>query len=151
MKVKKLQTAAMTASALLVPVAAAEESWLSRSKCLGIAFVLVLYACAIISVVSTFVRYRKEQRSSLANWRRTPYAVGLVLLLMLCLCPLATWPIAVSGASFRPHYLFLCLFAANVAAATLVWFGIGWWSRLGLTVVAYWICFLWVFPLALGS
>jgi hypothetical protein len=42
----------------------------------------------------------------------------------------------------------LCLLGVNAAAAILVWFGSG-WSRLGLTVVAYWVCFLWVFPLAL--
>jgi hypothetical protein len=35
----------------------------------------------------------------------------------------------------------LWLFSLTLAAAILVWFGSG-WSRLGLTVVAYWVCFL---------
>ena len=41
---------------------------------------------------------------------------------------------------------YLGLIGANIAAVILVWFGSG-WSRLGLTVVAFWICFLWASPL----
>jgi hypothetical protein len=147
--VKNLQTGALTVSAVFVPIAFAGENWLSHSNFLGIAFFVVLYACVLISVSSTLVRYRRELRVSLASWRRTPYSVGLVLLLVLCLCPLATWSIGLSGTSHHPDYLFLCLFGANVTAAILLWFGSG-WSRLALTVVAFWICFLWAFPLGVG-
>ena len=55
----------------------------------------------------------------------------------------------IEGASHRPDYLFLCLFWANVIAPILVWFGSG-WSRVGLTVVAFWIFFFWAFPLGTG-
>ena len=56
---------------------------------------------------------------------------------------------ALSRTSRHPDYLFLCLFGTNVTAAILLWFGRG-WSRLGLTIVAFWICFLWAFPLGVG-
>jgi len=147
--VKNLQTGALTVSGLFVPIAFAGESWLSQSKFFGSAFFVALYACVLIAVSSTLVRYRREQRVSLASWRRTPYALGLILLVLLSFCPLATWPIALSQTSHHPDYLFLCLFGANVTAAILLWFGSG-WPRLGLTVVAFWICFLWAFPLGVG-
>jgi hypothetical protein len=152
--VKNLQTGALTVSALFVPIAFAGERWLSHSNFFGVAFFVVLYAGVLIAVSSTLVRYRREQRVSLASWRRTPYAFGLILLLLLCLCSLAIWFIALNGnaltgTSHRPDYLFLCLFGANVIALILIWFGSG-WSRVGLTVVAFWICFLWAFPLGVG-
>jgi hypothetical protein len=146
---KNLQTGALTVLALFVPIAFTEDRWLSQSKVLGIAFIAALYACVLIALICTLVRYRREQRGSLPSWRRTPYALGLVLLLVLCLCPLATWPLALSGTTHHLHYLFLYLFGANVAAAIFLWFGSG-WSRLGLTVVAFWICFLWAFRLGVG-
>jgi hypothetical protein len=152
--VKNLQTGALTVSALFVPIAFAGESWLSQSNFFGIAFFVVLYACVLIAVSSTLVRYRSEQRISLASWRRIPYSFGLILLLLLCLCSLAIWffaldGVALTGTSHRPDYLFLCLLGANVIAAIFIWFCSG-WSRVGLTVVAFWICFLWAFPLGVG-
>jgi len=138
----------MVASGVFVPIAIGAGNWLSRSELVGIFFLVALYACVVTAVSSTVVRYRNEQRGSLAQWRRAPYTAGLDLLLALCLCPLATWPIALSGTDLHLRFAVLCLFGANVAAVILVWFGSG-WSRLGLTVVAYWICFLWAFPLAL--
>jgi hypothetical protein len=128
----------------------AEESWLGGSELWGVSFLVVLYACVVTAVISTFVRYQNEQRDSLAQWRRVPYVVGLVLLSALCLFPVATWPIALSGTHLNLRYAVLCLFGTNVAAVILIWFGSG-WSRLGLTVVGYWICFLWAFPLAMGD
>jgi hypothetical protein len=147
--VKNLQTGALTVSALFIPIAFAGENWLSHSNFWGISFFVVLYACVLIGVGSTLVRYRREQRVSLASWRRTPYRLGLILLALLSFCPLATWSIALSETGHRLHYLFPCLFVANVAAAILLWFGSG-WPRLGLTVIAFWICFLWAFPLGVG-
>ena len=138
----------MVALALLVPIAIPAFDWLSRSRLVGISFLVALCACVVTALSSTVVRYRNEQRVSLARWRRVPYFSGLILLLTLCLCPLAAWPIALSGITLHLRVALLCLFSANVAAVILVWFGSG-WSRLGLTVVAYWICFLWVFPLAM--
>jgi hypothetical protein len=145
---KNLQTGALAVSALFVPIAIAEDNWLSHSNFFGIGFFVALYASVLIALGSTFVRYQRE-RSSLASWRRTPYATGLVLLALLCLCPVATWSMALSRTSHHPDYLFLCLFGANVTAAILLWFGSG-WSRLGLTVIAFWICVLWAFPLGVG-
>jgi hypothetical protein len=137
---KNLQTAALTVSTLFVPIAFAEERWLSQSKFSFIAFVVALYACVLIALISTLIRFRREQRDSLPSWRRTPYALGLAILLALCSSPLATWLLALSK-THDPDYLFFCLFGANVTAAVLLWFGSG-WSRLGLTVVAFWILVL---------
>jgi hypothetical protein len=144
-----LQTAAMTVSAVLIPVAFAGGNWISRSNFWGILFVVVLYGSVLAAVVSTFVRYRKEQRSCLAKWLRIPYEIGLFLLLVLSLCPIATWTLALRGAAPQWRLVFQCLFGANAAATVLVWFGRG-WSRVGLTMVAFWIRFLWVFPLGVG-
>jgi hypothetical protein len=110
-----LQTAAMTVSAVLIPVAFAGGNWISRSNFWGILFVVVLYGSVLAAVVSTFVRYRKEQRSCLAKWRRIPYEIGLFLLLVLSLCPIATWTLALRGAAPEwskrtgagPHFLVL--------------------------------------------
>ena len=148
MTLKNLQTSALALSALFTPIAFAVERRLSQP---GELFFIPLYACVFIGVGSTIVRYRREERFSLARWRRIPYALGLVLLLLLCVCSLAIWfivlsGIALSGPSHRPDYLFLCLFGANVIAPILLWFGSG-WSRVGLTIVAFWICVLWAFPL----
>lgn len=118
------------------------------SEFLGASLLVVLYACVLVALFSTFVRYRNEQWSSVARWRRMPYMAGVVVLLALCLLPLATWPIVLGGVTLHLRVAVLCLLGVNTAAAVLVWFGSG-WSRLGLTLLAYWICFLWVFPLAL--
>jgi len=146
-KAKTFQTVAMAASVVFVPIAIGAGNWLlGRSELACVSFFLVLYACVVTAVSSTIVRYRNEQRGSLAQWRRVPYTVGLVLLTTLCLCPLATWPIARSGVTLHLRSPYLGLIGANIAAVILVWFGSG-WSRLGLTVVAFWICFLWASPL----
>jgi hypothetical protein len=144
-----LQTAAITVSAVLIPVTFAGENWISSSNFWGISFVVVLYTSVLTAVASTFVRYRREQRSCLAKWRRMPYEIGLFSLLILSLCPIATWTLAVRGVTPHLRLVFLCLFGANAAAMVLVWFGPG-WSRVGLTIVAFWICFLWGFPLGVG-
>ena len=58
------------------------------------------------------------------------------------------WGSRFLGITVHLRVAVLCLLGVNAAAAILVWFGSG-WTRLGLTVAAYWICFLWFFPLAL--
>jgi hypothetical protein len=118
---KNLQTGALALSTLFAMLAFAV---LGHSAFLFIPFLVVLYACVFIAVGSTLVRYRREERFSLARWRCIPYALGLILLLSLCLCSLAIWVIALSGiwlrgASHRPDYLFLCLFGANIIAPIL--------------------------------
>jgi Co/Zn/Cd efflux system component len=145
-KAKTLQTVAMAASVVFVPIAIGAGNSLGRSELASACFLVALYACVVTAVSSTIVRYRNEQRGSLAQWRRIPYRAGLVLLLTLCLCPFATWHIAQSGVTLHLRSAYLGLFGANIAAVILVWFGSG-WSRLGLTVVACWICFLWASPL----
>lgn len=112
------------------------------------AFLVALYVCVVSALLSTCALYRGELHSPLAEWRRTTYVVGVLLLLGLCLLPIATWAIALSGVTLHLRSAVLCLVGVNTVAAILVWFGKG-WSRLGLTVVAYWVCFLWLFPLAL--
>jgi len=150
MTARNLQAAAFVISAVLIPVAFARENWISRSNLIGISFLVVLYAAVLTAVAATFARYRKEGRSSLAKWRRIPYEVSLYFLLILALCPIATWLTALNGATPHLRFVFLFLFGANAAAMILVWFGSG-WSRLGLTIVGFWICFLWAFPLGVGA
>lgn len=109
---------------------------------------MLLYASVLAAILSTFARYRRDQQSSLAQWHRALYITGVIVLFALCLLPLATWPIALSGTTLHLRVAVLCVLGVNAAAAILVWFGSG-WSRLGLTVVAYWVCFLWFLPLAM--
>jgi hypothetical protein len=138
----------MAASALFVPFSIAGYRIIWGSRLLGISSFVVLYASVLAALLSTFARYRSDQQSSLAQWRRAPYITGVILLFALCLLPLATWPIALSGTTLHLRVAVLCLLAVNAAAAILVWFGSG-WSRLGLTVGAYWVGFLWFLPLAM--
>jgi hypothetical protein len=138
----------MATSALLVPVFAAGNRLIWGSRFLGISFFVVLYASVLAALFSAFVCYRNDQQSSLAQWRRALYITGVKVLLALCLLPVATWPIVVSGITLHLRVAVLCLLGVNAAAAILLWFGSG-WSRLGLTVVAYWVWFLWFFPFGL--
>ena len=138
----------MAISALFVPVYVAGSRLIWSSRFLSATFVVVLYASVLAALLSTFAYYRSDLQSSLAKWKRKPYITGVAVLLALCLLPLATWPIVLSGVTLHLRVAVLCLLGVNAAAAILVWFGSG-WSRLGLTVVAYWVWFLWFFPLAL--
>lgn len=148
MNARRVRIVAMAASALFLPVYIAGSNRIWSSRFASTSFLLVLYASVLTALFSTFACYRSDRHSSLAQWRRTPYITGVIVLLALCLLPLATWPIALSGVNLHLHVAVLCLLGVNAIAAILVWFGSG-WSRLGMTVVAYWVCFLWVFPLAL--
>lgn len=138
----------MTTLALLVPVFIAGSSLIWEFKFTAASFIIVLFASVLVALFSTFARYRGDRQPSLAKWRRTPYITGVALLLALSLISLATWPIAFSGTTLHLRVAVFCLFGLNAAAAILVWFGRG-WSRLGLTVVAYWVFFLWAFPLGI--
>jgi hypothetical protein len=149
MTATKLQAAAMTVSAALVPVAFAGENWICRSNLVALLFALILYASVLTAVTTTLARQRKEGSTFLAGWRRVPYEIGIFLLLVLSLCPIATWLMALNGTVPHSRMIFLFLFGANAAAIVLVWFGRG-WSRIGLTIVAFWICFLWAFPFGVG-
>lgn len=148
MNARRIQIVAMVVSALFIPLFMAGSRLIWSSPVLSAAFLLALYVSVVAALFSTVVLYQSERHSLLARWRRTSYVTGVVILLAMCLLPLATWPIALSVVT--PHFrsAVLCLLGVNAAAAILVWFGRG-WSRLGLTVVAYWICFLWIFPLGL--
>jgi hypothetical protein len=138
----------MATSALLVPVFTAENRLIWGSRSLGISFFVVLYASVLAALFSAFARYRNDQQSSLAPWRRALDIMGMKVLLALCLLPIATWSIVFSGITLHLRVAVLCLLGANAAAVILLWFGSG-WSRLGLTVVAYWVWFLWFFPFGL--
>jgi len=148
MTARRVRIVAMTISALFVPVYFAGSRLIWGSRFLGASFVVVLYASVLTALFGTFACYRGGQQNSLAQWRRTPYVTGVTVLLAFCLLPLATWPVALSGVTLHLRIAVLCLLGLNAAAGILVWFGSG-WSRLGLTIVAYWVCFLWLFPLAL--
>jgi len=144
-----VRTTAMVVSALFLPLSmAGSRLMIWSSAAVGIAFLLGVYVSVLAALISTIVLYRREQHSLLAPWRRTPYITGVGLLLALCLLPLATWPIVLSGVTLHFRFVILCLLGLNAAAAICVWFGRG-WSRFGLTLVAYWVCFLWLFPFAL--
>lgn len=138
----------MAISALFIPVFMAGNRLIWESKFITASFVVVLYISVLAALLSTFARYRNDQRIPLDRWRRTTYITGVILLLVLSMLPLATWPIAFSGITLHLRVAFFCLFGLNATAAVLVWFGRG-WSRLGLTVVAYWVFFLWAFPLGI--
>ena len=151
---KSIQAAAMGLSTLLGPIGVLGDSWLVRHDMYDLVFFVLLYCAVVISVAATIIRYRSEQRESLPTWRRIPYQTALTVLLLLCLSPLVTWPLALSGKApaplSRPDPLFLSLFVPNVVAAMLIWFGRG-WARIGLAVVSFWIFFLWGFPLGAGA
>ena len=138
----------MAASALFVPFSIAGSRIIWGSKFLTISSFVVLYASVLAALLSTFIRYRNDEQTSIAPWRRAIYITGVIVLFALCLLPLATWPIALSAMTLHIRILVLSLLGLNAAAAILVWFGSG-WSRLGLTVVAYWVWFLWFFPFGL--
>jgi hypothetical protein len=145
---KRVQTIALATSALLLPVFSLGNKLLWSSIFLATLFAVVLYASLLASLISSLVSHRSDHQSPLASWRLTAYKVGLTVLLMFCVLPLATWAIALSGTTLHLRFPILCLLGVNAGAAILVWFGSG-WSRLGLTVVAFWVSFLSVFPLAL--
>lgn len=151
---KSIQAVAMGSSTLLGPIGVLGDSWLVRHDVYDVVFFVLLYCAVVISVAATVIRYRREQRESLPAWRRIPYQAALAILLLLCLSPLVTWPLALTGKApaplTRPDPLFLSLFVTNVVAAMLIWFGRG-WARIGLTVVSFWIFFLWGFPLGVGA
>ncbi len=148
MNAKTVQTAAFVVPALSILFLPFSRISVFGSWLTGGSFLAALYISAIAAVVSTVVRYRGEEKKSLPEWRSLPYATGIVLLLVFCALPIASWTIVLADARLHIRVAVLCLVGLNSAAALLVWFGRG-WSRLGLTVVAYWICFLWVFPLGL--
>jgi hypothetical protein len=143
-----VQIVAMATSALLVPVFVAGNGLIWGSKFVRSSFFVVLSASVLAALLSAFARYRNDQQSSLTQWRRALYITGVKVLLALCLLPVATWPIVFSGITLHLRVAALCLLGVNAAAAILLWFGSG-WSRLGLTVVAYWVWFLWFFPFGL--
>lgn len=147
-KTKRVQIISMGTSALFLPLVIFEGRLIWSSKLVSASFFVALYACVLAALLSTFLRYRAEQRMLLPHWRRMPYITGVLVLLVLSLAPLATWPIGLSGVTLHLRSTVLGLLAVNAAAAILVWFGSG-WSRLGLTVVAYWVMFLWMIPLGM--
>jgi hypothetical protein len=120
---RRVQIVAMAASALFVPFSFAGYRIIWGSRLVGISSFVVLYASVIAALLSTFARYRSDQQSSLAQWRRAPYITGVIVLFALCLLPLATWPIALSGITLHLRVAVLCLLGMNAAAAILVWFG----------------------------
>ena len=150
MSVKKLQTAAFVLSGLAFLLAFVGRDFLFRLARAFELFAGALYVCVLVAVVTTTMRYLREERGSLPVWRRLPYVIALCVLGGFCLLPLVTWPLALSGASRNLHFrpLIIALFGAHLTALILTWFGRG-WSRLGLTVVNYWLLFLWCIPLAL--
>lgn len=134
MNARGLQIAAMAALTLLfVPAFVAGSRLIWSSRFTSAFFPVVVYLSVLAALFSTFARYRSDKESSLALWRRRLYISGVTILLALCLLPLATWPIGLSGVTLHLRVAVLCLVGVNAAAAILVWFGRG-WSRLGLTV-----------------
>jgi hypothetical protein len=146
---RRVQTAALVISAAFVPLYIAGSS-ACGSTAVGVAFLLALYVDVLVALFTTVVLYRSERHKPFPQWRRVPYVTGIALLLALSVLPLATWPIAMSGITLHLRYAVFCMLGLNVLAAIVIWFGRG-WSRLGLTVVAYWVLLLWLFPLAMGG
>ena len=148
MSITRLQGAAIAILAVLIPV----EMWLITevsSAAYGIAFVVLVYILMVLAIVTSLMRYVRVDRIILPHWRRTLYASSLAILVFLSLCPLASWPVALTtkpGLHLRP--VILTCFGLQIAAAVLVWFGRG-WQRIGLLVVNYWVLFLWLFPLSM--
>jgi hypothetical protein len=147
MSVKTLQTAVFVLSGLAFLLAS-----VGRDLFFGRAFKLfagAIYVCVLVAVVTTTMRYLRDERGSLPVWRCLPYVTALCVLGLFCLLPLVTWPLALSGAlrNLHLHPLIIALFGVHLTVLILTWFGRG-WSRLGLTVVNYWLLFLWCIPLA---
>jgi hypothetical protein len=151
MNAKKVQAASIVLSGVLILIALSDIPFF-RSNFVGISFLILGYVSVLIAVASTLFRYRNEQRGSLPNWRRVPYALSLILIVALSLSPLVTWPLALSGEYPATHHhdpIFLILFGANVSAMVLIWFGRG-WSRIGLAALNFLLLLLWAFPMAIG-
>lgn len=133
---------------VFIPVFAVLERLISW-RWSDVVFFATVHVVVLVGILSSILRYRRERNNPLPSWRRIPYATALVLLLTLALLPLATWPIAMSGAEARGlHAAFMALVVLNLIAAALTCFGRG-WSRVGLVIASYWTLFLWIFPLAL--
>ena len=96
MKVTTLQTTAFVVLGLLIPLFGVAERF-SSWKWSDVAFFLAAYLVVLVGLISSIVRYRGKREDPLPSWRRIPYASSLFTLLVLCLLPLATWPIALSG------------------------------------------------------
>jgi hypothetical protein len=152
MKAKNVQAASIILSALLFTMALSNTPLL-RSTSAQISLLVLGYVSVLMAVASTVLRYRNEHRDLLPNWRRVPYAMSLILMVALSLCPLVTWALALSGTypnAASPHDpIFLVLFIANVAAIMLIWFGRG-WSRVGLAALNLLLFLFWAFPLGVG-
>lgn len=110
----------MAISALFVPAYVAGSRLIWGARFLGATFVVVLYASVLAALLSTFACYRSDQQSSFTKWRRKPYTTGVAVLLALCLLPLATWPIVLSGVTLHLRVAVRCLLVVNAAAACLV-------------------------------
>jgi len=109
----------MTTSAAPIVIPAAKGEWvISGPMAPSISLLVAAYASALTALISTFVRFRNE-RSGLARWRRRPYLIGLILLLALCLLPIATWPVALSGMTVHLRIAVWCLLGLNAIAAIL--------------------------------
>ncbi|HKO18412.1 MAG TPA: hypothetical protein VJU82_05965 [Acidobacteriaceae bacterium] len=117
MKTKKVQIVSMAISALFLPFFILEGTLIWSSKFVAASFLVVLYACVLAALLSTFLRYRTEQRTLLPHWRRMSYITGVLGLLVFSLLPLATWPIGLSGATLHLRSTVLCLLAVNAVAA----------------------------------
>lgn len=152
MKAKHVQAASIILSPLLTLMALSDVPLL-RSKAAEISLLIFGYVAVLIAVASTVLRYRKEHRGLLPNWRRIPYSLSLTLMVALSLSPLVTWALALNSsypsATSRHDPIFVALFGANVAAVTLIWFGRGWW-RVGLTALNLLLFFFWAFPMGVG-
>lgn len=148
MKAKRIQLFAMVTAGLLFPISLVADSLIWGSRVFGVAFFLVLYLSVLIALFSTWACYRSGHESPLPQWRRAAFITGVIVLLVLSLLPIATWPIGLLGVTLSLRFAVLCLFCVNAAAVILVWFGRG-WARVGLTIVAFWLYFLWMLPLTL--
>ena len=155
MRVKQVQTVAMTASGAIILLLFFAESQIAKFNFVGNAILIGAYICAVTAVAATFVRYRREHRASLPSWRRIPYALALAMLALLCFTPFVTWHLVSSGnypswPNSRHEPISSCLFWANVAAIVLIWFGSG-RSRIGLALVALLLFLLWALPIAIAT
>jgi len=149
MNAKRLQLTGFVIAGLLIPLSVIGGNWVISSKYAGVTFIAAAYLAVVASITGTAVLYRREKGDPLPNWRRIPYTSALILLSLLCLLPLAAWPIGLSGTVVAGgRSVFTVLLVTNMAAAVMICFGRG-WSRVGLVVVSYWIFFLWMFPLAM--
>ncbi len=148
MIVRRVQVGAFVLAGVFIPLFAVLERLISW-RWSDVVFFATVHFVVLVGILSSILRYRRERNNPLPNWRRIPYATALGLLLTLCVLPLATWPIAMSGVETRGlHAAFMALVVVNLIAAAMTCFGRG-WSRVGLAIVSYWTLFLWIFPLAL--